>query len=381
VSRVAFFETRLTVLFVGVLLAIGVTGRVGAQQPQTGSARGTVADTSGGVLPGVTVSAADADGRTLSFTVTDGTGAFAFDHLPAGPINLLFHLDGFEDAKATVTVAPADADAARRAATIAQQLQIKSLAETVTVRADLPPPPPPPRPVLQPVPEHDPSAVCGPAKAEGIVQSPGTVRSRRDEVAQKLFGGDEELLIDGGAITGMRVGQNYIVRRRYPTALVDRKGKVVMGEHSSGLVQIVSVDDEVATAVVVYACDEMMSGDYLVRFDAEPPIPPDPMGPPSFDSAARILFADAGQSLGATNRMLVIDRGARDGVRPGQRFTLFRRSRFGHTKPVVVGQAVVVTARRESATVRVEQATDVVFFGEDGDWAAPQGPMQRAAGD
>jgi hypothetical protein len=381
VARVAFFETRLTVLFIGVLLAIGAAGRVSAQTPQTGSARGTVADTSGGVLPGVTVSATDADGRTLSLTVTDGTGAFTFEHLPAGPINLLFHLDGFDDAKATVTVAPAGADAVSRVATIAQQLQIKSLAETVTVRAELPPPPPPPRPVLQPVPEHDPSAVCGPAKAEGIVQSPGTVRSRRDEVAQKLFGGDEELLIDGGAITGMRVGQNYIVRRRYPTALVDRKGKVVMGEHSSGLVQIVSVEDEVATAVVVYACDEMMSGDYLARFDAEPPIPPDPMGPPSFDSAARILFADAGQSLGATNRMLVIDRGARDGVRPGQRFTLFRRSRFANTKPVVVGQAVVVTARRESSTVRVEQATDVVFFGEDGDWAAPQGPMQRAAGD
>jgi hypothetical protein len=232
--------------------------------------------------------------------------------------------------------------------------------------------------VLQPVPEHDPSAVCGPAKAEGIVQSPGTVRSRRDEVAQRLFGGDEELLIDGGAVTGMRVGQNFIVRRRYPTALLDRKGKVVMGEHSSGLVQIVAVENEVATAIVVYACDEMMSGDYLVRFDAEPPIPPDPIGAPEFDTAARILFADAGQSLGATNRMLVIDRGARDGVRPGQRFTLFRRSRFGHTKPVVVGQAVVVTARRESATIRVEQATDVVFFGADGDWAAPQGPMQRA---
>jgi hypothetical protein len=378
VSRVAFFETRLTVLLVGVLLAIGAAGRVAAQAPRTGSARGTVADSSGGVLPGVTVSALDADGRTLSFTVTDGSGEFAFEHLPAGPLNLLFHLDGFEDANASVTIAPAGTDAATRAVAIAQQLQIKALSEIVTVRADPPPPPPVPRPVLQPVPEHDPSAVCGPAKAEGIVQSPGTVRSRRDEVAQRLFGGDEELLIDGGAVTGMRVGQNFIVRRRYPTALLDRKGKVVMGEHSSGLVQIVAVENEVATAIVVYACDEMMSGDYLVRFDAEPPIPPDPIGAPEFDTAARILFADAGQSLGATNRMLVIDRGARDGVRPGQRFTLFRRSRFGHTKPVVVGQAVVVTARRESATIRVEQATDVVFFGADGDWAAPQGPMQRA---
>ena len=101
--------------------------------------------------------------------------------------------------------------------------------------------------------------------------------------------------------------------------------------------------------------------------------------PDAFDAAARILFADAGQTLGATDRMLVIDRGERAGVKAGQRFTIFRRSRFAGSKPVVVGEAIVVAVRRESATIRVEQATDAIFMGADGDWAAPQHAAQRAS--
>lgn len=145
-----------------------------------------------------------------------------------------------------------------------------------------------------------------------------------------------------------------------------------MGEHSSGLLQIVDVEPRVSTAVIVYACDEMMRGDYLTRFDPEPPRAPDPPGKPAFDQAARILFADAGQPLGITGRMMVIDRGTRKDVRPGQRFTLFRRSRFGDDRPLVVGEAVVVAVRTDSATIRVEHATDAIFFGERGDLAAPQ---------
>jgi hypothetical protein len=122
-----------------------------------------------------------------------------------------------------------------------------------------------------------------------------------------------------------------------------------------------------------------MRGDYLVPFDPQPVRVPDPAGPPAFDRAVRILFADAGQPLGVTGRMMIIDQGSRDDVRPGQRRTLFRRSRFGDSRPIVVGEAVVVAVGTYSATIRVEQATDVIFFGEDGDWAAPQRPPTQAS--
>jgi hypothetical protein len=373
------FEGRLTVLCAALLVALAGSPHLLAQEPRAGAVKGTVADTSDGVLPGVVVSAIAHDGRTIGTMVTGGTCEFAFDQLPAGPIDLSFHLDGFEDAKVKVTIQPAAPGTADRTITVTQQLKLKGLTETVIVRADPPPPPPRPRPVLKPVAPHDPSAVCGPALAEGAVVSTATVLSERTDGGRGLFGARDELLIEGGANANINVGDNFIVRRRYATPLLDRKRKPVMGEHSAGLVQIVSVDDDSSTAVVVYSCDEVMSGDYLVRFEPEPPNVPEPIGTPSFDAAARILFADAGQSVGIPNRMLVIDRGALHGVEAGHRFTLFRRSRFGQTRPVVIGEAVVVTTRRETATIRVEAASDVVFLGMEGDWAAPQRPSQRAS--
>jgi hypothetical protein len=199
------------------------------------------------------------------------------------------------------------------------------------------------------------------------------------ESSRGLFGRSDEVQVAGGERAGIRVGDNFVVRRSYPTPIIEKGRRVVMGEHSSGLIQIVSVDDEVATALVVYACDEMAAGDYLVPFEPELPGVPEPIGIPSFEAPARILFGDAGEGLGITNRMLVIDRGTIDGVERGQRFTLFRKSRVGPARSIVVGEAVVVTARRQSATIRIEHATDVVFPGVNGDLAAPHRPRQQAS--
>lgn len=372
------FETRLTVLCAAMLLIASASVAALAQQPPLGRVAGVVVDSSNGVLPGVLVSAVGADGRTLSTTVTAGAGDFLFERLPAGPIDLLFHLDGFEDVKTAAVVEAPALGTTKAVATITQKLELKGLSETVVVRGDPPPPPPKPRPVLQAVKEHDPSAVCGPAKAEGVMRSLGTVLGSPD-ASRGLFGRSDEVQIDGGLRAGIKVGDNFIVRRRYQTTIVEKDRRPMMGEHSSGLIQIVAANDDSSTALVVYACDEMMSGDYLVRFEAEPPNTPEPIGTPSFDAAARILFADVGKGLGITNRMLVIDRGSVDGVQAGQRFTLFRRSRLSRSRPIVVGEAVVVAARRDSATIRVEHSTDVVFPGMNGDWAAPHKPLQRAS--
>jgi hypothetical protein len=143
-----------------------------------------------------------------------------------------------------------------------------------------------------------------------------------------------------------------------------------MGEHTSGLLQIVEVDGTIATAVVVYACDEIMLRDYLTPFAPPPPAQSDPGGAPAFDRAARLLFADAGQLLGSKHRLLVMGHGSRHGVTAGQRLTIFRKPLGG--PPLILGDAVVVAVRRESATIRVDRAVDVIFLGDSGDWVAPQ---------
>lgn len=377
-----FSTTRFTVLLVAALLAPAAHQSVSAQVTQGtprvghhGSLRGTVVDQSEGVLPGVAVVAA-VDGRMLGATVTGAAGDFLFDGLPVGAIDLSFRLDGFDDSRVTVTLS----SNAVRPAPLVHRMALLGLTESVTVRGDPEPPRPRPRPVVAPVPVHEQASVCGPARAESAIPALGTIRSRRDDETKVLFGAGDELLIDGGRLSGLTVGQNFVVRRRYPTALRYGRNRslVVMGEHSSGILQIVAVEDQVSTAVIVYACDEMTRGDYLAPFAPVPLLQPEPVGSPAFDQAAMILFADAGQPLGVTGRMLVIDRGSRKDVRPGQRFTFFRRSRFRDARPIVVGEGVVVSVRTDSATVRVEQATDAIFFGEQGDWAAPHRPFPHA---
>lgn len=344
-------------------------GRLGAA---AGVLRGAAVDSSAAVLPGVLVTVTSPDGRELATTVTNAKGEFVLEALPAGPVAVTFHLDGFVDATAKVTIGPDGAP-------LVQRLELAALAESVTVRDDPPPPPPPPPPAIVPVPPHDEASVCGPAKAETLVPPPiGRVLASRKDAAQGLLAAGDEVVIDGGTASGLAVGQNFVVRRRYSVPQlqpVRSPSQLVMGEHSSGVIQIVSVEERVSSAVVVYACDAIMPGDYLARFEPEPVRTPDPFGAPVFDQAVRILFGDVGEMVGVARRMMVIDRGRMNGVRAGQRFTLFRRTVFDKA-PTVVGHAVVVAVRADSATVRVEHARDAVFFGPGGDWAAPEQASQ-----
>jgi len=349
-------------LFLSVAVPLAASGRL----------RGGVVDQSGLLLPGVTVVATALDGRVLATVATDGTGAFEFDGLPPEQITIGFELEGFTPVSVDVTV-PRDGES--RVPT--QRLTLASRAETVEVVGKAPavappipprpaPLPPPPPPVLVPVPEHDRDSICGPAKAGTTPEQLGTIRSRRYGDDKGLYVKDDQVIVDGGSLNGLAAGQNVVARR------VFRPGETsasLVGEHTAGVLQIVAAGERAAIAVVIYTCDEVMRGDRLAAFAPEPLRAPDPGGAPAFDRAARILFADAGQLIGAPRRLMVIDRGRDRGVRAGQRLTLFRRARFGSGTPTVVGEAVVVAVRADSATIRIERATDVIAFG---DFAAPQ---------
>ena len=333
--------------------------------------RGVVSDESAGVLPGVTVTARAADGHVLATVVTDGAGRYVVGPLPPGPIMLTFYLEGFSPAAVRVALG-ADADAVAD-----QRLVVAPQSETVTVvgRVPVPPPPPPPpppprqmprpKPVTAAVPEHDRDSICGPAKLVGIPESYGTIQSRR-YAANALYAAGDELVVDGGAISGLQVGRNFVVRRSYR---IEWDPHTEIGEHTAGLVQIVSADEFSSVAVVIYACDEMRQGDRLASFHPEPLRAPAPAGTPDYRRPAKILFPDEGHLLGAPRRMMVIDQGIDAGVRVGQRVTLFRRRLSGGGAPIVVGDAVVVAVRIDSATIRIEHVTDAIFFD---DWAALQ---------
>jgi hypothetical protein len=358
---------RVPATTLAIVMHVAMYSTVTAGQAARGVVRGEVTDDSGAVLPGVIVVVTATGGRLLATTVTDGAGGYVFSALPAGPITLTFQLEGF--AGATVALAVQSGAESR----VVQHLELAHFSETVVVHGpppvDVPPrviPPPLPPPVARPVVAHDRDSICGPAKPGALPESLGTIRSGSDASQRDLYGTGAELVIDGGLSDGLEVGRNLVVRRYYRVR--GAAPGAAVGEHSAGLLQIVAAGERSSVAVVVYACDELRKGDFLASFNPEPIRDPDPSGIPAYYDAARILFADEDQTLGAPQRLMVIDQGTEHGTRVGQRFTLFRQGR-GPAKRDVVGDAIVVAVRTDSATIRVDRVTDAVSAG---DWAAPQ---------
>lgn len=78
--------------------AVAWPGQAGAQEIR-GAIEGTVKDASGGVLPGVTVTARHVETNASQTTVTDANGIYRFPSLPPGRINVSSNLSGFSDAK------------------------------------------------------------------------------------------------------------------------------------------------------------------------------------------------------------------------------------------------------------------------------------------
>jgi hypothetical protein len=358
-------------VLVAVCSLVAVCASVVAAQAGKGVVRVEVTDSSGARLPGVEVVATAVDEQVLT-GFTDRTGAHVFRSVTAGPVMLRFRLVGFAGVLTGVTV---ESGGDLR---VMQRLEIAPLTETVVVQAPapvepprpLPPPPPPPSsrgPVLKPVPPHDRDAVCGPAKAGAAPPSLGTIRSSRFVAEGGLYTTGAQIAVDGGTSNGLEVGQNVVVRRyfRPPSS----SGAAAMAEHTAGLLQIAAVSERSSIAVVIYACGELRAGDFLAPFWPEPIRPVDPPGTPDYREAARILFADEGQILGAPRRLMVIDRGSGQGIRIGQRLTLFRREA---PRPDIVGEAIVVATRTESATIRIERVRDAISAG---DLAAPQIPQ------
>ncbi len=335
-------------------------------QVGSGMVRGQVTDETDAVVPGVTVEASVAS-QVVGTAVTNAQGEFEFPALPAGQVTLRMALDGFETVTRTVLVE------AGGQTVVAGRLAVAQLSERIVVVAPAPRPPvksTPPQPLepaieIRPVAPLDLETVCGPAKPHTSVTPTGTIGVHHHESGRLIYRHGDEVTIEAGT-ADLAVGQNLVARRYFKA--VGARGSEQRGELTAGVVQVVRAGASAMTAVVIHACGELRPGDLLMPFVPEPMPVAAPSGVPVYREAARILFGDAGQLMGAPGRMMVIDRGQTHGIRPGQRLTLFRRARG---RNLVVGEAMVLVVRADSARIRVERATDAIW---SGDSAAPQEP-------
>src|SRR5215471_6629744 len=136
-TRRAFMRRRGFHLVVAVLAACLLASThafaQGGGASTTGSINGKVADTSGGVLPGVTVSATSPSSMGVQSSVTDSGGNYRFPALPPGSYTVTFELPGFNTLKReNIQIAMGFT------ASVNGELAVASLQETVTVTGDSP---------------------------------------------------------------------------------------------------------------------------------------------------------------------------------------------------------------------------------------------------
>jgi hypothetical protein len=192
------------------------------------------------------------------------------------------------------------------------------------------------------------------------------------------FAAGEIVVLNGNTGTGIAVGQQYYARRAMRGAAREPISAEYPGAiRTAGWVTVTAVDERFALARVDFACDAVMTGDYLEPF--QPPTMADPTGPdgpPDFDRPIWVLFGkDRTEQFGAGD-ILSIQGGTGQGLAPGTRVAFYRdrrlvRWRYAHDLielvPLVhIGEGHVVALSGDSARVLVTKAIDAV---KDGDLA------------
>jgi hypothetical protein len=118
---------------IGVVgLFLTVTAASVAGQVTSASIRGTVKDASGGVLPGVTVTAKDTDTSFVRTVVSDPTGSYQISNLSPGTYEVVAELSGFRRFLQTKIPLSVGQDAL-----IAITLELGELSQEVTVTGDV----------------------------------------------------------------------------------------------------------------------------------------------------------------------------------------------------------------------------------------------------
>ena len=102
-----------------------------AQGSPTGTLSGNVSDSSGGVLPGVTVIAKHAQTGLAQQTTSGSEGDWRIPALPIGLYELTFELDGFKRLVRSGVIVEASATR-----TVPVTLEVGGLTETVNVTGD-----------------------------------------------------------------------------------------------------------------------------------------------------------------------------------------------------------------------------------------------------
>lgn len=206
---------------------------------------------------------------------------------------------------------------------------------------------------------------CG-ARATAMPQDRSIQIAPGRDYGKVLFGPDETLIINAGTARGVKVGQEYYVRRVIEDRFVHSAGDnlPLSSIHTAGWVRILDATDGSAIAEVIRACDGIQEGDYLEPY-VRPEVPsPAADGQPDYINPGHVVLGDDRRQMGANGDLMVLDRGSDHGIHAGQRLTIFRTTNRGSGPVARVADATAVVISPETSVIRIDKTSDAVVVGD-----------------
>lgn len=179
--------------------------------------------------------------------------------------------------------------------------------------------------------------------------------------------------IDGGRNDGLTPGALYtaieaqrLVRHPVNDEILGRYYKYL------GRVRVLSAQEDLAIAEVIFACQGVTVGSKLKPFEPEP-VPLRrlsairPLNFPEADAkveaGARIVFTHQELVALGAGHLVYIDRGIDQDVAPGDVFTVYRRTEPG-VPPIVLGELGVLSVGQNTALARILASRYTVYIGD-----------------
>jgi hypothetical protein len=208
------------------------------------------------------------------------------------------------------------------------------------------------------------------AKKQEPAASPLRILGGQDTLAHMIFGPRDLVVVSGGLDAGVKLGQEYFVRRpfRFGMYATDRPRTVL----TAGWLRIVALNDATAVAIIDSACDAIGAGDYLEPFDT-PSAPASAASGSStpanldFRSLGRVMFGNEERRIGGRGDFMIVE--GRDAqMAPGTRVAVYRDLRLPGVPLAAVGEGVVVSAANGAPVMEITAAKDAI---ESGDYVVP----------
>ena len=210
-----------------ILVLVCLPAELLAQRATTGAVIGKVLDSSGAVLPGVTISLKSPEALGQFTAVTDGEGAYRVVNLPPATYELRAELSGFQS---VIRKAPVRLNAVTE---VDFTLSVGSVAETVTVTAE------------SPIVDPERAGLSVNINSQALTTVPVTTNRRFQDAwlvvpgvainpaTQELTGSERRTSLDGADVTDPYGGDIFAVNLNYD-AIQDVEVKALGAEASDG---------------------------------------------------------------------------------------------------------------------------------------------------